>query len=87
MRETYFGRIRPEHIRAAMREIDEGRMHGFGEHVDYVLEENGRSYPAKAVLGIARTLATGGPTEWSHFKGGYKLDPTFRRLGYTQVKR
>lgn len=82
---TYFGAVTRADVLDAMTELLVGRSHGFGEPVRYYVEHRGYHYSAKAVLGIARALATGEETTWDQFAGSPKLEPTFRRLGFRFV--
>lgn len=82
---TYFEPVEREHVLDAITELLVGRWHGFGEPVRYYIEHRGFHYPAKAVLGIARLLATGEETSWGDFAGSPKLEPTFRRLDFRFV--
>ncbi|MEZ5092829.1 hypothetical protein [Nocardioides sp.] len=44
--------------------------YGFGPARDYVLWHDGRTYDAKAVLGVARKFTTGAPASSEEFRGG-----------------
>jgi hypothetical protein len=62
--------IRPEHIIAAVHDLDAGVHHGFGESTVYDLLYDGRRYPPKAVVGLASGKILGTPLGPYDFKGG-----------------
>jgi MoxR-like ATPase len=84
------GGIRREHVDEAIRRLRDGLEHDYGEPRGWLLVEDGRHYPPKAVAGIAATLATG--EEWRHadFRGGVgsgRANTVLERLGYTIVPK
>ncbi len=83
---TFFEPIEHRHILEAIIELLVGNDHGFGEPDRYYIEHRGFHYPAKAVIGIARTIATGEETPWYWFHSGPKrLGPVCRKLGLRLV--
>lgn len=51
--------IRPEHVFAALTDLDRGVEHRFHESTKFDLVHHGRRYPPKAVYGLAAKHATG----------------------------
>ncbi len=78
-----------QHIVAAIRDLDRGVRHGFGESTGYDVLFEGRRYAPKAVVGLAARKLTGvllGPYD---FKGGLK-SACFRVLennGFTIITK
>lgn len=79
---AYFDPVTREHVFQAIVEILAGRWHGHGDPRQYYIEYGGHHYPAKAVILIARFLATGEPSS-TNTPG--KLGPTYQRLGFPSV--
>jgi putative restriction endonuclease len=77
-----------EHILRALDELDAGEEHPFGTPTGYELLHDGRSYPPKAVIGLAHRQRTGGILEPLEFSGGEasgQANSVLRRLGFTVV--
>lgn len=80
--------IRAEHVRAALKDLDQAVRHPFHESTGYDLVYRGRRYPPKAVLGLAAKHASGitlGPKDFSGGeasacfrvlrKAGFEIEP------------
>jgi 5-methylcytosine-specific restriction protein A len=79
--------IRPDHVIAAIRDLDAGAQHRFGNSTRYDLLYQGRRYPPKAVIGLAAGKLLGRPLGPDDFKGGLE-SKCFRVLeanGFTVV--
>ena len=80
--------ITKKHVEAAIRDLRDGRKHLFADSTKYdLLDNGGRRYPPKAVLGLAANPATGGePLGPYDFKGGLgsKCFRILVSLGYRQ---
>jgi 5-methylcytosine-specific restriction enzyme B len=63
-------RVQLEHIERALDALDRGEPHPFGASIGYDLLARDRSYPPKAVFGIAAALALGRPVAPGDFSGG-----------------
>lgn len=64
--------ITRQHIVAAIRDLDQGASHAFGESTGYDVLFEGRRYAPKAVVGLAAGKLTGAPLGPHDFKGGLK---------------
>jgi AAA domain (dynein-related subfamily) len=74
-----------EHVETALRMLDEGIEHPFGASVDYDLVFRGRTYPPKAVVGLASKVATGRLLTPDEFSGGESrgaANEALRSLGF-----
>jgi len=82
--------ISRDHIEKALEQLDQGVHHGFGPSVDYDLLYNGKTYPPKAVLGLAASIAAGqtiGPDAFSGGEGPGQANTILRSLGFDVAKR
>jgi hypothetical protein len=81
--------IRPEHIIAAIHDLDAGVRHQFGESTIYDLLYEGRRYPPKAVVGLAAGKILGSPLGPYDFKGGLesKCFEVLEKNGFTIVPK
>jgi 5-methylcytosine-specific restriction protein A len=59
--------ITREHVEQAIRQLEDGIEHPFGVSVGYDLHYEGKTYPPKAVVGLAGALATGTPLGPTNF--------------------
>jgi 5-methylcytosine-specific restriction protein A len=81
--------IARQHIVAAIRNLDQGATHAFGESTGYDVLFEGRRYPPKAVVGLAAGKITGASLGPYDFKGGLK-SKCFRILeanGFTIITK
>jgi 5-methylcytosine-specific restriction protein A len=62
--------IRRDHLIEAIRDIENGVTHSFGESIGYDILYEGRRYPPKAVVGLAATRVTGRSFLPKDFRGG-----------------
>lgn len=62
--------IQAQHVLQAIRALEDGVDHDFGESRDYDLLHDSRRYPPKAVVGIAAGFATGQQVHHSEFSSG-----------------
>src|SRR5215510_1040823 len=77
------------HIVAAIRDLDRGARHAFGESTGYDVLFEGRRYAPKAVIGLAAGKISGTPLGPYDFKGGLK-SKCFRILeanGFTIITK
>ncbi len=75
-----FGMVTKSGAERAAKVIDEsGVPKGFSESIDYDVFINGKSYPPKAIIGLAFTESTGLAIDGSRFKGGLET-PCFKTL-------
>src|SRR5215510_9310096 len=77
------------HIVAAIRDLDRGARHAFGESTGYDVLFEGRRYAPKAVVGLAAGKISGTPLGPYDFKGGLQ-SKCFRILeanGFTIVTK
>ncbi|MFD4009296.1 HNH endonuclease [Brachybacterium paraconglomeratum] len=59
------------------------RRYGFGPSRSYGLVVDGRTYPSKAIVGVAHEFATGSPLTSAEFNGGRgQTVPVLERLGF-----
>lgn len=78
-----------EHIVAAIRDLDKGAPHAFGDSTGYDVLFEGRRYAPKAVVGLAAGKLTGESLGPYDFKGGLK-SKCFRVLqanGFTIITK
>lgn len=81
--------ITQKHLLAAIRDLQQGVSHSFGESTGYDVLFDGRRYPPKAVVGVAAGKLTGASLGPGDFKGGLK-SKCFRVLeanGFTIVTK
>jgi 5-methylcytosine-specific restriction protein A len=81
--------IARQHIVAAIRDLDRGAPHTFGDSTGYDVLIEGRRYAPKAVVGLAAGKLTGEPLGPYDFKGGLK-SKCFRVLeanGFTIITK
>ena len=64
--------ITHDHIIKALRDLDGGVEHAFGESKGYDVLFNGSRYPPKAVMGLAAGKILGDPLGPYDVKGGLK---------------
>lgn len=64
--------ITPDHIRAAIHDLETGIPHPFGDSTGYDVLYNGKRYPPKAVVGLAAGKLTGQSLGPYDFKGGLR---------------
>jgi 5-methylcytosine-specific restriction protein A len=62
--------ITAEDISGAIRRLNEGEAHGFGECTGYDILFEGKRYPPKAVVGLAASRLRGEDLGPYDFKGG-----------------
>ncbi|MDP2815581.1 MAG: HNH endonuclease [Rectinemataceae bacterium] len=62
--------IHREHLLKAIKDIDDGVAHAFGESTDFDLIHAGKRYPPKAVLGVAGRYALNMDLLPEHFSAG-----------------
>lgn len=79
--------ITADHVERAVRELESGAPHEFGESTRYDVVVGGRRYPPKAVIGIAAGLLTGDQLGPYDFSAGLetKCFRTLRDLGFDIV--
>jgi hypothetical protein len=89
-RSIAWDRVSPADVERAMREYDKlgperfFAAHGFAPTTTYTLVRGGRSYPPKAILGVAYEFATGERLASGDFEGGKAGAVTvLGRLGFT----
>lgn len=70
VRSSVLRRIRRDHIERALDALDAGVGHSFGPSTDYDLRSRGRTYPPKAVLGVAAEYALGEQLTPDDFSAG-----------------
>ena len=70
MRENIPEGISRDHVLEALAKLDSGVSHQFAESTKYDLVYEGRSYPPKAVLGLAAKEVTGEDYDPYDFKEG-----------------
>jgi 5-methylcytosine-specific restriction protein A len=81
--------ITPQHIVAAIRDLEQGASHDFGKSTGYDVLFEGRRYAPKAVIGLAAGKLTGVPLGPYDFKGGLESQ-CFRILeanGFTIITK
>lgn len=74
----------------ALRDLDDGIEHQFGDSTRYDLLHEGRRYPPKAVVGLAARRVLGHPLLNTEFNGGDtpgSANPYLRNLGLTIVSK
>jgi putative restriction endonuclease len=74
-----------EHVLLALKDLDEGVEHSFGEARGYLLRHEGKTYSPKAVLGVAVGHLTGEGLHHSQFSGGEgsgQANGILRKLGF-----
>jgi len=78
-----------KHLVSAIRDLDRGVEHPFGESTGYDLLFEERRYPPKAVLGLAVGKLTGRPLAPSDFTGGLgsKCFRTLQANGFTIITK
>lgn len=64
------GGLMQQHVLLALKDVDEGVEHSFGEATGYQLVHDGKSYSPKAVVGLAFKHLTGTVLEPNEFSGG-----------------
>ena len=77
--------LQREHVLSALRDLDAGTEHPFGEPTKYELVHDGIRYPPKGVVGIAFKHLTGTllpPDEFSGGEGAGQANHELRRLGF-----
>lgn len=82
-------KIKREHILRAIRDLDSGVAHAFGESTDFDLVFEEKCYPPKAVFGLAGTHALNRDLKPEHFSAG-ENSVCFKVLtaeGFTIVKK
>ena len=81
--------ITAEDVRGALRDLDQGVSHLFGESTGYDLLEGGKRYPPKAVVGLACRRLLGRALGPYDFKGGLesKCFKVLRDLGFKVVPK
>lgn len=81
--------LRQEHILKAIEELDSGIQHGFGDITQYRLVRDGKSYPPKAVIGLAFRHFNGQVLSPEDFSGGEapgQANFVLRNLGFEVVR-
>jgi hypothetical protein len=79
-----------EHALKALAALDAGEPHDFGESTRYDLVHDGRTYPPKAVVGIAAKFVVGQPLHPSDFSGGEgagQANAVLTALGFDIVEK
>jgi hypothetical protein len=81
--------ITREHVLSALAALDAGEVHEFRESTRYDLVHHGRSYPPKAVVGIAAKFVVGQPLHPSDFTGGGRghANTILAALGFSIVEK
>ncbi len=82
--------IKKDHVLAAIKELDAGIDHPFGQAKKYELVHHGKRYAPKAVLGVAAKHATGEEFTPYDFGGGDKpgkASEYLRNLGFQIVEK
>jgi hypothetical protein len=81
--------ITREDVLNAIRTLDSGAFHEFGESTKYDLVFNSRRYPPKAVLGLAAERLVGRPLRPRDFTGGMesRSSRTLVSLGFEVVEK
>ena len=77
--------ITREHVEQAIRQLNDGIEHPFGDSVGYDLLYEGRTYAPKAVVALATKLATGvllGPPDFSGGEGHGAANRVLTSLGF-----
>jgi hypothetical protein len=69
-RENLLDAIQREHILQAIKLFDDGHTHTFADSTKFDLAYNGRSYPPKAIIGLAGVPLYGEPLKPDDFTGG-----------------
>ncbi|MBI5278942.1 MAG: DUF3578 domain-containing protein [Burkholderiales bacterium] len=72
--------LTPDHVREALRRIDDEGVPSSAQSVSYDLLHDGRRYPPKYVLSLAVEVASGEPLDRASFTGGAE-SACFRKLG------
>ena len=79
-----------DHVLAAVRDLDNGKTHAFGEPTVWLLVHEGKAYPPKAAIGLATGYALGsplGPRDFSSGEGPRQAVGYLRALGFTVVPK
>jgi len=82
--------INTEHVLKALKDLDNGIDHPFGEPTKYELIQKGKRYPPKAVVGLASRHAMGSmlkPDDFSGGDGAGAANQRLRSLGFQVVKK
>jgi hypothetical protein len=77
---TLMNELQADHVRAALKQIDEGEQGGFAESTKYDVLFNGKRYAPKRAIGLALEALSGQKFTPYDFKGG-ELSACFRTLG------
>ncbi|MCC9602888.1 HNH endonuclease [Stieleria sp. JC731] len=75
-----------DHVLLALKDLDEGIQHEFGDATGYQLVHEGKAYAPKAVVGIAFRHLTGTILDHGEFSGGEKkgqANYVLRGLGFS----
>lgn len=76
--------IKLRHVLQAIRDLNGGAAHPFGDSRDYDVVHDGSRYPPKAIVGLAAQHATGrrlGPEDFSGGEGAGQANTILRKLG------
>jgi 5-methylcytosine-specific restriction protein B len=79
-----------DHVLRAIAELDAGGKHPFGPSTGYQLVHHGKSYPPKAVIGLACRHSIGRVLKPEEFSGGEaagQANFVRRRLGFTVTRK
>jgi hypothetical protein len=82
--------ITRDDVLQALRDLDDGVEHSFGESKVYDLVHEGRHYPPKAVIGLAARRILGRVLELHEFSGGEasgNANGILRNLGFTVIAK
>src|SRR5712692_10060344 len=82
--------IRREHVEQAIALLDQGREHPFGPPTRYAVLYSGKTYPPKALVGVAAEIATGRALSPSDFSGGNahgQANSFLRDLGFEVIDK
>jgi MoxR-like ATPase len=82
--------IRREHVLQAIKDLNGGNQHPFGEARSWELVHEGQRYPPKALVGLAARYATGkelGPDDFSGGDGPGQANAILRERGFEVVPK
>lgn len=82
--------ITQQHVTQAIQTFDEHGADRFGSPTKYALVYNGHTYPPKAIVGLAASIATGeewGPDDFSGGEGPGQANSVLKNLGFKVVEK
>jgi hypothetical protein len=74
--------IKPEHVHAAIAEIERNGVPASRKSTRHHLVYQGRRYPPKYAVSVAARHATGQALPWDQFSGGPQTNAFLRKLGF-----